>query len=178
MISSRCNFRMATIALERRASSRVPMCPLDGRGRPSLHQSSLHQSKTTVTMALTMAMAMAMIIFLVACLVACGDPKYQPPAIVVTFSTEFPPPSALDLSATAPIAAIVTNGPPNDGLAKFSCLPAGQCGTFSPNPIASNVPTAYTAPPTLPPNGSVTVTATSVSDPTKSISATITINAP
>jgi len=117
---------------------------------------------------------MAMIIFLV----ACGDPKYQPPAIVVTFSTEFPPPSALNLSATAPIAAIVTNSPPNDGLAQFSCLPAGQCGTFTPNPIASNVPTTYQAPPTVPQNGSVTVTATSVTDPTKSISATITISAP
>src|SRR5271167_1658273 len=108
MILSRRNFPVIKIVVE-------------------LHPSSPRPSKSTATMVL--------IIFLVACLVACGDPKYQPPAIVVTFSSEFPPPSALGLSATAPIAAIVTNGPPNDGLAQFSCLPAGQCGSFTPNPI-------------------------------------------
>src|SRR5208282_5034880 len=53
--------------------------------------------------------------------------------------------------------------------------PAGQCGTFSPNPIASAVPTTYQAPPTIPAGGNVTVTATSVTDPTNSVSATITI---
>ncbi len=110
-------------------------------------------------------------------LVACGDPRYQPPAIVVTFSTGFPPPTGLKISATTGIAAIVTNDPKNAGV-HFSCLPAQECGTFSPNPIASNVPTTYQAPPTVPSGGSVTITATSVTDSTKSISATITIDEP
>lgn len=118
-------------------------------------------------------MAMAAI----AALVACGDPKYQPPAIVVTFSTGFPPPAALDISATAGIAAVVTNDPKNAGVT-FSCVPSKECGTFSPDPIASNVPTSYQAPATVPAGGSVTVTATSLTDPTKFISATIAIDPP
>jgi hypothetical protein len=108
-------------------------------------------------------------------LVACGDPKYQPPAIAVSFSSEFPPPTTLATDATAGIAAIVTNGPMNANVS-FSCVPVGGCGTFSPNPIASNVPTQYQAPPVIPQGNTVTVTATSVIDPTKSISAMITID--
>lgn len=113
----------------------------------------------------------------IAALVACGDPRYQPPAIVVTFSAEFPPPTALEINATSGIAAVVTNDAKNAGV-NFSCLPATRCGTFTPNPVASNVPTSYEAPPTVPAGGSVTVTATSVTDATKFISATITINEP
>jgi hypothetical protein len=108
-------------------------------------------------------------------LVACGDSKYQPPAIVVTFSTEFPPPTALQTDATAGIAAVVANDPANAGV-NFTCVPTEQCCTFSPNPVASNVPTTYQAPATVPTGGTVTVTATSVTDTTKSVSATITID--
>ena len=119
---------------------------------------------------------MAMIaVAMVAVLVACGDPKYQPPAIAVAFSTEFPPPTALDASATAGVAAVVSNDTKNAGV-NFTCVPVGQCGTFAPNPIASNVPTTYQAPPTVPTGGTVTITATSITDATKSVSATITIN--
>jgi hypothetical protein len=110
---------------------------------------------------------------LIAGLVACGDPKYQPPAIVVTFFA--PPPASLNTGATAGITAVVTNDSKNAGV-KFSCDPVGDCGTFTPNPIASNVPTTYQAPPTVPTGGTVTVTATSATDPTKSVSATINID--
>ncbi len=109
-----------------------------------------------------------------AAIVGCGDPKYQPPAIVVTFSNVFPPPTALETNATAGIAAIVTNDNANGGV-RFTCVPAGACGTFSPNPIASNVPTTYQAPPTIPEGGKVSITATSITDSAKSVSATITI---
>jgi hypothetical protein len=111
----------------------------------------------------------------IAMLVACGGSKYQAPAIAITFSTSFPPPSALGTSATAGIAAVITNDPANAGV-NFSCLPMGQCGSFNPNPIASNVPTTYQAPPVVPPDNAVTVTATSVADNSKFVSATITIN--
>lgn len=114
---------------------------------------------------------------LIAAVVACGDPKYQASAIVVAFGSGFPPPTALETNATTGIAAVVTNDPKNAGVT-FSCSPAKECGSFSPNPVASNVPTTFQAPPTVPPSGSVTVVATSVTDPTKSVSATITINAP
>jgi hypothetical protein len=112
---------------------------------------------------------------MIVALTSCGDPKYQPAAIVVTFSTEFPPPTALATSATSGIAAIVTNGPENPSVT-FTCAPAGHCGTFAPNPVASNIPTTYQAPPMVPVGNTVTVTATSVNDDTKSVSATITID--
>lgn len=108
-------------------------------------------------------------------LTACGDPKYQAPAIAVTFSNEFPPPAALATSVTAGIAAVVSNGPENASVT-FTCVPTGKCGTFSPNPVASNVPTNYEAPSAVPAGNTVTVTATSITDPTKFISATITID--
>src|ERR1700690_3851491 len=95
--------------------------------------------QTTVRLIAQGAIAMPMIAALVAC---GGDPKYVPPAIVVTFSTAYPPPSMLDASATVGIAAVVTNGPQNPEVT-FTCLPTDACGTFSPNPIASNVPTTY-----------------------------------
>jgi len=102
-------------------------------------------------------------------LIACGDPKYQPPAIVVTFSPYFPPPTALNTGTTTGIAAVVANDPKNPGV-NFTCVPAGDCGSFNPAQIASNVPTCYQAPGTVPSGGTVTLIATSVSDPTKSIS--------
>ena len=107
-------------------------------------------------------------------LVACGS-RYQPPVIMITFSTSFPPPSALSAGATAGIAAVVTNDNAN-GDVNFSCLPSGQCGSFNPNPVATNVPTTYQAPPMVPPGNMVTVTATSVTDSSKFVSASITIN--
>ncbi len=107
--------------------------------------------------------------------VACGVPTYQNPPISIAFSTSFPPPAGLATSATVGIAAVVSNDLKNEGV-QFTCAPAQQCGSFSPDPIASNVPTSYQAPSAVPAGGSVTVTATSVSDGTKFVSAKITID--
>jgi hypothetical protein len=112
---------------------------------------------------------------MIALLGGCGDPKYHAPPIAVTFSIEYPPPSALATGATSGIAAIISNGPESASIT-FTCAPAGQCGTFGPDPVASNVPTTYEAPATIPAGNTVTVTATSVTDPTKFISAPITID--
>lgn len=49
------------------------------------------------------------------------------------------------------------------------------CGTVSPTSTASGTPTAYNAPATVPPGSVVTVTATSVTDPTQFASATVTL---
>jgi hypothetical protein len=59
---------------------------------------------------------------------------------------------------------------------------AGGCGSFNPGKTASLSATTYTAPNAVPPagpggSGTVTVTATSVADPTKSVSAVLTIQA-
>ena len=119
---------------------------------------------------------MAMLVTaMLAALIDCGDPKYQPPAIVVTFDPNFLPPASLNAAAIAGIAADVANDSKNAGV-NFSCVPATECGTFTPSTIASSVPTSYQAPDTVPTGGSVTVTATSVTDPTKSVSATITVD--
>jgi hypothetical protein len=112
-----------------------------------------------------------------AMLVACGDPKYQPPAIMLAFSQGFIPPASLNTGAYAGIAATVTNDPKNGGVG-FSCTPNtpfGACGTFSPTSAGSGIPVCYLAPDSVPNGNTVTVTATSASDPTKSISGTITI---
>jgi hypothetical protein len=107
--------------------------------------------------------------------ISCGNSNSQPPAIVIAFSVSYPPPTTLSTNATVGIAAAITNDPKNAGVT-FACTPAGNCGSFTPDPIASEVPTQYQAPNAIPPGGTVTVTASSVTDPTKSVSATITID--
>jgi len=105
----------------------------------------------------------------------CGDPKYRAPAIVVTFDPNFPPPTALAAGATAGVAADIANDTKNSGV-NFTCAPAGACGSFTPPQIASGVPTNYQSPSAIPAGGTVNITATSVTDPTKSVSAAITID--
>ena len=125
----------------------------------------------TLRLAVRSIVALAM----VAALVACGDPKYRAPAIVVTFAS--PPATPLSTGASEGITAVLTNDTGSNKV-NWSCLPddqPGECGLFTPPQITSNVPTCYTAPDNVPPGNTVTVIATSVTDPTKSISATITI---
>jgi|SRR5208282_564005 hypothetical protein len=108
-------------------------------------------TKAMLVTSMTAAVAVA--------LIACGDPKYQPPAIAVTFSPYFPPPTSLSTGSTTGIAAVVANDPKNGGV-NFTCVPARDCGSFNPAQIASNVPTCYQAPGTVPSGSSVTLTAT------------------
>src|SRR5271169_5009816 len=108
------------------------------------------------------------VLAMVAALVACGVPKYQPPAIVVTFDPNFPPPTSINAGAywDRGLAADVANDTKHAGVT-FSCAPAGDCGSFNPTGAPSAVPTCYQAPGTAPMGGTVTVTATSATDPTK-----------
>jgi hypothetical protein len=111
---------------------------------------------------------------MISVLPGCGDAMYHPPAIVVTFDAGFPPPSTLNTDGVVGIAADITNDSQNAGVT-FSCSPGGACGSFTPPGAANAVPTCYQAPATIPTGGTVTVTATSVTDPSKSVSATINI---
>jgi hypothetical protein len=106
----------------------------------------------------------------------CGDPKSTLPPISVAFDlTQYPIPVQLYTGASIPVAAIVTNDSQNAGV-EFSCAPAGTCGTVSPNgPTGSEVPVCYLAPNSIPAQNPVTLTATSVTDPTKFASVMITI---
>src|SRR5437588_159670 len=54
-----------------------------------------------------------------------------------------------------------------------ACSPS--CGTIAPPSTANGISTTYTAPAAVPPIQTVTLTATSVADPTKSATATITV---
>ena len=112
-----------------------------------------------------------------AVLVGCGDPKSQPPEITIAFSEGFIPPTSLNTGAYAGIAATVSNDPKNGGVG-FSCTPAtpaGAGGAFYPAGAGSAIPVCYLAPDSIPDGNTVTITATSESDSTKSISAMITI---
>jgi hypothetical protein len=138
----------------------------------SNHRMTVRQSILPLLPKVTLAVA------LLSALVACGDGKYQAPAIVVTFDLEnYPIPTSLDTGAYTAVAAIVANDTKNRGVT-FSCVPdspAGACGTFSPASAGSDIPVCYLAPDQIPSENPVTITATSVTDPTKSASANITI---
>ena len=81
----------------------------------------------------------------------------------------------MNIGSQAGIAATVTNDSQNGGVNWTVTCGSADCGSFQPTSTASTVPTTYTAPATIPTGGTVTVKATSVTDSTKSKSATITI---
>ena len=95
--------------------------------------------------------------------------------ITVTFKPA--PPSSLQINATSPLTANVANDPRSAGV-NWTCTPTGSCGSFSPTQTHSGIPTTYTAPSSIPSGGSVTVTATSVSDSFAFDSASIGITPP
>ena len=99
------------------------------------------------------------------------------PAISVAFNPA--PPTSLPAGTTTPLTAVVSNDSKNAGVTwTVTCGSSGACGSFSPTSTASGTATTYTAPAAIPTGNTVTVTATSVTDPTKSQSATITIGSP
>jgi hypothetical protein len=97
------------------------------------------------------------------------------PAITVTITN---PPTSIAAGATANLTATVANDTANGGVNWTVTCSSSSCGSFNPTKTASGTATVYTAPAAIPTSGTVTVTATSVTDPTKSNSATITITAP
>lgn len=112
-----------------------------------------------------------------------GDASYSisakititpPQPIVVSF--EGVPPASLQIKATAQLNAKITNDISANPQVKWTvaCGSSG-CGSFNPVTTTSEASTTYTAPATIPSGNSVTVTAISMTDPTKSVSATIAI---
>src|SRR6266478_5352084 len=89
-----------------------------------------------------------------------------------------PPTASVAVNATQPFTATVQNDSQNKGvtwaLSGTGCSGAA-CGTLSANSSASGVAITYTAPSSVPNPATVTLTATSVSDGTKSSAATITV---
>src|ERR1700689_2526846 len=123
---------------------------------------------------------LCLVIFALAFLAACGTGYDNPPGTTtgtLTAQMVQAPPPAITAGATAGIAATVLYDNKNGG-GTWSCAPAGACGTFSPTTTGYQVGTLYTAPATGPAgvlNVPVTITATSVTDNTKTASATTTV---
>jgi hypothetical protein len=88
-------------------------------------------------------------------------------------------PGSIPPGGTASFTAVVSNDASQKGVTwAVTCGSAGACGTLSATTTASGSPTMYTAPATAPAGGTIMVTATSVTDPTKSAQATIVIGLP
>ena len=114
---------------------------------------------------------------------SCGGGS--PGSVGIVFAAgAFAPPSSLALSGISSIAAIVTGDPDALGVNwTVTCVPApipqGSCGTITAH-TASGYPTTYSAPfnfdeQTVPVNGTVTITAASSADSSKTVSTTVQI---
>lgn len=101
---------------------------------------------------------------------ACGSSSRKP--LTVTISTS---PTTLAINTTGNVVATVTNDPANAGVI-WSCTPAVACGSFSFNPSStlSGATSVFTAPPAIPSGGSVTITATSLTN-SSVVSAPVTV---
>jgi hypothetical protein len=89
-----------------------------------------------------------------------------------------PPTSLAAGGATISLTAVVSNDSMNGGVAwSVTCGGGSSCGSFNPTKTASGSATTYTSPTTIPNPSTVAITATSVTDTTKSASITITIAA-
>lgn len=97
----------------------------------------------------------------------------------VSVSFAIPPPSSLGINQTYPnFNALVTNDPTGAGVIWTATCASPACGSFNPTTTATQVGTVYTAPAAVPMGGVVTITATSLSDTTKSASTMVTITGP
>lgn len=85
------------------------------------------------------------------------------------------PPTGMPENGKATFKAVLTNDYAAGGASWSVACGAASCGSFSAQKTASGAVTTYTAPDSVPPGGTVVISATSVTDPTKSVSATVTI---
>jgi hypothetical protein len=116
----------------------------------------------------------ALTLFMAACGGGGGNGPTPPAAISVTLSPA--PPTSIVISKTATLTAVVANDTAAAGVTWKATCGSTDCGSFSPASTPGNSGTTiYTAPATIPTGNTVVVIATSVTDSTKSASATITV---
>jgi hypothetical protein len=127
---------------------------------------------------------LCVVILSIAFLAACGKGYDNPPGTTtgnLTVQMVQTPPTTLLAGGTAAVVANALYDTKNGGVT-WDCTPVGACGSFNPTTTAYNVGTQYTAPtnvngPVTPNLGhSVTITATSVTDSSQTVSATISIS--
>jgi hypothetical protein len=100
------------------------------------------------------------------------------PPIPISVSLAGPLPASLQVNSTVSLVARVANDVTANPQIQWSATcGASNCGSFNPTTTDNDSVTQYTAPAAIPPGGSVTLTATSVTDPTKSASGSIVITA-
>jgi hypothetical protein len=102
-------------------------------------------------------------------------PPVTLPAISVTITAG--PPSAIQPGQSVALTATVANDVPHGGV-EWSCAPTSLCGSFSPAATDSDVSTIFKAPASSATYVTVTITATSVADNTKSAQAATVISLP
>ncbi len=85
------------------------------------------------------------------------------------------PPSTLQVGASAQFRASLNNDVTNAGVRWSVICGSPDCGFFGPVETISGVATTYVSPAGVPSGGNVQIVATSIADPTKSMSATISI---
>jgi hypothetical protein len=109
-----------------------------------------------------------------------------PKPVTIQFTQRYFPPTSMGATITAPDGTVVANSTAQIGAITTNDNAAGvkwsvtcgsaSCGLFSEATTSGNgAATTYTAPSAIPAGGTVTVTATSINDTTKSVSATIAI---
>jgi hypothetical protein len=100
------------------------------------------------------------------------------PPIPITVAFFGAPPASVVVSSQVQLRAQITNDVSANPMVNWS-VSCGQpdCGTLAPPSTPDEEPATFTAPASIPPGNTVTVTATSVTDPTKSASANIVIMA-
>ncbi len=97
-----------------------------------------------------------------------------PQPIVVAFLAV--PPASLQVGAQSLFSAKITNDISANPQVKWAASCASSpCGSFDPTTTTNEASTTYTAPSAIPSGSAVMVTATSVTDPTKSVSASVAI---
>jgi len=115
----------------------------------------------------------------IAALVGCGggSSTTTPPPPTVSIAFGAAPPSSLTVSQPASVSANVSGDSSNAGVDWTVTCGSSACGSFSPAHTASGVSTTYTAPPSVPSGGKVSIVATATADATKSVAANVTITA-
>jgi hypothetical protein len=136
--------------------------------RPKAQPEFRHEAHTEAKRHCFHQLAALIAIAALAILSACGAQNTPPPAISVTFTPGYTPPTAMTVSEECGVAATVANDSKNQGVTWKATCGSASCGTFTPTAAsASAIPITYTSPATIPTGGTVTLTATSVTDPTK-----------
>jgi hypothetical protein len=106
-----------------------------------------------------------------------GGANPNPPA-AISISFGAAPPASLATGAKTNISAVVSDDSTNAGVAWSVSCGSSACGSISTANSASGASVTYIAPSSMPSPASVTIIAKSVTDATKSVSASVTITGP